>query len=65
MTRPPCVYCGLPRQQVRHGERLVTLPTCRAHSDLLALDPNYGLAVTLSVGDPEREPQPSGRSRPS
>lgn len=66
-----CVYCGAERKRYRVGERVVELAACHAHEDLLRVDPNYGLAVTLdgkppleralALGgqlEPEREAQP-------
>lgn len=44
-----CIYCDLPRARVRHGDRVLRLKTCVAHSDLLPLDPFYGLAETLAT----------------
>lgn len=56
--RRGCVYCGLPRARVKRGAKVFELPTCRAHSDLLAVDPVYGLAATLAreLGRPLSDP---------
>lgn len=49
-ARRSCAYCSLPRARVKRRGREVELRACCAHLDLLALDPNYGLAVTLARG---------------
>ena len=50
--KPSCVYCSLPRARVKKGRKIIVLPACVAHMDLLALDPAYGLVNTLAQGSP-------------
>lgn len=47
MSGGGCVYCGLPRALVVVAGRVVRLVACRAHADVLELDPHYGLASQL------------------
>lgn len=54
LGRRGCVYCGWPRARVKHGRAVLMLPACRAHLDLLALDPDYGLADSLSSESADR-----------
>lgn len=60
-----CVYCGFPRARVRHEGRVIELPACRSHADLLAFDPVYGLAARLDFDESEAAALLAGEPEPS
>lgn len=45
-----CAYCGAPAAFKLTAGEYVQLVTCATCSDLPALDPAYGLAVTIAKG---------------
>lgn len=45
-----CAYCGAPAAYKLTSGEYVQLVTCESCADLPALDPAYGLAVTIAKG---------------
>jgi hypothetical protein len=52
MSGRPCVYCGWPRARMRDASsRVVELPSCRGHVDLLMVDPEFAEGAYLATLD--------------